>query len=137
MLRTLQMAAQRGVDVRIVTPGIPDKKVTYKLTRSYYSNLMRYGVKIYEYTPGFIHAKQVIADDNLAIVGTINMDYRSLFHHFENAVLLYNVDMINDISNDFEQLFKVSRLVNEIEPTKKKIGRRILGAVLRLIAPLI
>lgn len=65
------------------------------------------------------------------------MDYRSLFRHFENAVLLYNVDMINDISNDFEQLFKVSRLVNEIEPTKKKIGRRILGAVLRLIAPLI
>lgn len=135
--RTLQLAASRGVDVRIVTPGIPDKKLTYKLTRSYYSNLMRYGVKIYEYTPGFIHAKQVIADDNLAIVGTINMDYRSLFHHFENAVLLYNVDMINDISNDFEQLFRVSRLVNEIEPTKKKIGRRILGAVLRLIAPLI
>ena len=78
MSRELAMAAMRGVDVRIVTPGIPDKKLTYSLTRSYYADLVRYGVRIYEYTPGFIHAKQWVSDGEVSVVGTINMDFRSL-----------------------------------------------------------
>ena len=85
MSRELAMAAMRGVDVRIVTPGIPDKKLTYSLTRSYYADLVRYGVRIYEYTPGFIHAKQWVSDGEVSVVGTINMDFRSLYLHFENA----------------------------------------------------
>lgn len=83
------MAAMRGVDVRIVTPGIPDKKLTYSLTRSYYADLVRYGVRIYEYTPGFIHAKQWVSDGEVSVVGTINMDFRSLYLHFENAAMMY------------------------------------------------
>ena len=137
MLRTLQMAAQRGVDVRIVTPGIPDKKVTYKLTRSYYYALMSHGVKIYEYTPGFIHCKQVVADGELAIVGTINLDYRSLFLHFENAVLMYRTKAVEQIKEDFINLFEISKQVNPKDYSKNTWGKRITGAVLRLIAPLI
>jgi len=136
MLRALQMASNRGVDVRIVTPGIPDKKVVYKLTRSYYRELIRSGVRIYEYTPGFIHGKQVVVDKELATVGTINMDYRSLFHHFEDAVLLYRVDAVNDILKDFDELFDVSRMVGDEYKKEPTLGNRISGAFLRLIAPL-
>ena len=89
MTRELGLAAKRGVDVRIITPGIPDKKLIYKVTRSYYAGLAMQGVRIYEYTPGFIHAKQTFCDGVAATVGTINMDYRSLYHHFENGVFLY------------------------------------------------
>ncbi|MDF2801616.1 MAG: cardiolipin synthase, partial [Anaerocolumna sp.] len=83
MKYALTMAAKRGIDVRIVTPGIPDKKIVYRLTRSNYAPLIKSGVRIYEYTPGFIHAKSYVCDDELAVVGTINMDYRSLYLHFE------------------------------------------------------
>lgn len=82
----LCMAAQRGIDVRLVTPGIPDKRMVYSLTRSYYEPLIRAGVRIYEYTPGFIHAKSYLVDDEIGVVGTINMDYRSLYLHMEDAV---------------------------------------------------
>lgn len=136
MKRALQMAAGRGVDVRIVTPGIPDKIVVYQLTRSYYGELIRSGVKIYEYTPGFIHGKQVVVDGELAAVGTINLDYRSLFHHFEDAVLLYKVDAIKEITKDFEELFACSRRAGEEYEKEPTIGKRVSGAILRLIAPL-
>ena len=86
MCHALSMAAKRGVDVRIITPGIPDKKLVYKLTRSYYNGLARNGVRIFEFTPGFCHAKMSIADDLVATCGTINLDYRSLYHHFENGL---------------------------------------------------
>ena len=89
-------AAKSGVDVRIVTPGIPDKKLIYKVTRSYYAGLVRQGVRIYEYTPGFIHAKQCVCDGEAATCGTINMDYRSLYLHFENGAFLYNCDAVKE-----------------------------------------
>jgi len=136
MKRALQMAANRGVDVRIVTPGIPDKKIVYKLTRSYYGELIRNGITIFEYTPGFIHGKQIVVDEELAAVGTINMDYRSLFHHFEDAVLLYKVEAIRDIVNDFTELFAVSRMAEDEYKKNPAIGERMVGAFLRLIAPL-
>lgn len=101
-------AAMRGVDVRIVTPHIPDKKAIFAITRSYYSRLQAGGVKIYEYTPGFLHAKQVICDDEAAIVSTINLDYRSLIHHFECGVYMINTECIPDIKRDFTNLFLCS-----------------------------
>ena len=96
----LCMAAKRGVDVRMITPGIPDKKLVYRLTRSYYPTLLRAGVKIYEYTPGFIHAKSFVCDDKLCVVGTINMDYRSLYLHFECGTLMYNNPEIKQVKKD-------------------------------------
>ena len=106
MERELRLAVKRGVDVRIVTPGIPDKKLVYRITRSYYEPLCSAGVRIYEYTPGFCHAKQWVCDDEVSVVGTINMDYRSLYLHFENAVFIYNkataLSVKQDMLNNFE-----------------------------------
>lgn len=90
MSRELELAAKRGVDVRLITPGIPDKKMVYRMTRSYYNRLVEGGVRIYEYTPGFCHAKQCVSDDEVATVGTINLDYRSLYLHFENGTFFTN-----------------------------------------------
>ena len=101
MSRALCLAAKRGVDVRIVLPGIPDKTFVYAVSRSYYPRLLRAGVRIYEYTPGFMHSKQVLVDHVMAAVGTFNLDYRSFYHHFENGVLLYESPCIFDIADDF------------------------------------
>ena len=105
----IKNAAMRGVDVRIVTPHIPDKKLIQLVTRGAYPDLLSAGVRIFEYTPGFIHSKQMIVDDRFAAVGTINLDYRSLVHHYENAVLLYKTESIADIRKDFEDIFEVSQ----------------------------
>ncbi|MCM1568738.1 MAG: cardiolipin synthase [Roseburia sp.] len=137
MIRELYLAAQRGVDVRIITPGIPDKKMVYKLTRSYYAPLVQRGVRIYEYTPGFIHQKQVLCDDRTAIVGTINFDYRSLYHHFENGVFLYGYKAIQRIAEDFENLLTVSSEVTEHYGRDRSKPLRISQCILRLIAPLL
>lgn len=136
MNRELTLAAQRGVDVRIITPGIPDKKIIYRVTRSYYNGLVRKGVRIYEYTPGFLHAKQVLCDGEVATVGTINFDYRSLYHHFENGVLLYRFQCINKIKDDFNQVFTASTEVTEKYRTGRRIPLRIGQCFLRLFAPL-
>ena len=105
----IKNAAMRGVDVRIVTPHIPDKKLIQLVTRGAYPDLLSAGVRIFEYTPGFIHSKQIIVDDRFAAVGTINLDYRSLVHHYENAVLLYKTESIADIRKDFEEIFEQSQ----------------------------
>ena len=105
----IKNAAMRGVDVRIVTPHIPDKKLIQLVTRGAYPDLLSAGVRIFEYTPGFIHSKQMIVDDRFAAVGTINLDYRSLVHHYENAVLLYKTESIADIGKDFEEIFEQSQ----------------------------
>jgi len=99
------LAAKRGVDVRIITPGIPDKKMIYSVTRSYYDGLASSGVHVFEYKPGFLHAKQCISDDDVATIGTINLDYRSLYLHFENAVFLYGSPCIKDMKADFMETF--------------------------------
>ena len=137
MTRALTLAAKRGVDVRIITPGIRDKKLIYKITRSYYAGLVRGGVRIYEYTPGFLHAKQVVCDGEAATVGTINFDYRSLYHHFENGALLYGFDAIQGIAQDFEQTLSISHEGTELYQSGHNAVLRVAQCVLRLFAPLL
>lgn len=132
----LCLAVQRGVDVRIVTPGIPDKKIVFKVTRSYYEPLVKDGVKIYEYTPGFIHAKNFVSDDKVATVGTINMDYRSLYLHFECGVYMYDVPAIRDIKQDFLRTIALSKEITEDTVRRGKF-RGWLEGILRLFAPLL
>ena len=110
----LRLAAKRGVDVRIITPGIPDKKTVFAITRSYYSGLVRQGVRIFEFTPGFCHAKVCLCDGTIASVGTSNLDYRSLYHHFENNVLFTGCDAIKEVAADFEDMFRKCTEVTEI-----------------------
>lgn len=111
--KALENAARRGVDVRVVTPHIPDKKTVFCLTRSSYKSLRNAGVRVYEYTPGFIHAKMLVSDDDMAFVGTINMDFRSLTHHFECGAVLYKNECIKDIHKDFKHIFKVSEEIDD------------------------
>ena len=136
MNSALVLAAKRGVDVRIITPGIPDKKTVYGLTRSYYAGLAGQGVRIYEYSPGFLHAKQMLCDDDLASIGTSNLDYRSLYLHFENNVLLYNCDAVSEIAEDFEALFPQCREVTAEYGNKRKKFPYLWQCILRLFAPL-
>jgi len=135
MIYALQMAVKRGVNVKIITPGIPDKKLVYRLTRSYYRFLLDVGVKIYEYTPGFMHAKSFVCDDKLAVVGTINLDYRSLYLHFECATLIYDATVIDAIKEDALETIKVSRKV-ELKKTKISLLGRFIDSILHLFAPL-
>lgn len=132
----IKNAAMRGVDVRIVTPFIPDKKLIQLVTRGAYPDLLSAGVKIYEYTPGFLHSKQMIVDDDMAVVGTINLDYRSLVHHYENAVLLYQTPSIAAIRADFEAIFSVSK---EIYPHTIKTTwyQKLVKEVAQLFAPML
>ena len=106
-------------------------------TRSYYAGLVKSGVRIYEYTPGFCHAKQCVCDDETAVVGTINMDYRSLYLHFENAAFIYNSPIIADIKKDFDELFPVCRDVTEQYRSGRSTALRIWQCILRLFAPLL
>ncbi|MBQ2064339.1 MAG: cardiolipin synthase [Firmicutes bacterium] len=137
MNHALGLAAKRGVDVRIITPGIPDKMIVYGCTRSYYANLVRHGVRIFEYAPGFLHAKQCVSDGKVATCGTINLDYRSLYHHFEDGCLLYDCDAVWDIKRDFDHTFRQCREMTEKYRTGRPVRTRIWNVVLRLIAPLL
>lgn len=132
---SLIRAAKRGVDVRIVTPGIPDKKTVYRLTRANYDALLKEGVRIYEYTPGFLHAKSVLSD-GVAVVGTINFDFRSLYHHFENAVYFTTPTAVGALGKDFKELFAVSK-EQTAATTKKNAFSKIVNSALRLIEPLL
>lgn len=133
---SIENAALRGVDVRIVVPHIPDKKIVFNMTRSFYKRFIDANVKIYEYEPGFIHAKTYIADDKYAIVGTINLDYRSLVHHFENGVWFYNCDSIKDLKADVDDVLAKSI---EITPQmlKTNIFNRMFRALVRIFAPML
>ena len=135
MTREICNASKRGVDVRIITPGIPDKKLIYQVTRSYYNRFVRNGVKIYEYAPGFCHAKMCISDDETATVGTINLDFRSLYLHFENGCFLYKVDCIKNIKEDFADTFAVSEDVSKKYMHQSRIVRS-WQCCLRLFSPL-
>ena len=137
MTRALCLAAGRGVDVRIVTPGIPDKKLTWRVTRSNSRRLARAGVRLYEYTPGFCHAKQCVADGEIAVCGTINLDYRSLAHNFEDAVLLVGCPAIADIQRDFLSLFPQCREMTDSALASPRLHTRLYETILRLIAPLL
>ena len=132
----LILAAKRGVDVRIVTPGIPDKKLVYSITRSYYLPLIRGGVRIFEYTPGFIHSKVFVCDDRIATVGTVNLDYRSLYLHFENGIYLFDCGAVADVRRDAEETIAASREVAP-EDCKSGIVKEFALSALRLVAPLL
>ena len=120
-----------------MTPGIPDKKIVYMLTKSYYPQLLEAGVRIYHYTPGFIHAKCYVCDDEVGVVGTINMDYRSLYLHFECGTYLYNSKAIADLKKDFFDTFEISEEVHEKDrPKKVSLITMTFKAILRLFAPL-
>lgn len=137
MNRELGLAAKRGVDVRVITPGIPDKKLVYKITRSYYAGLVQQGVRVYEYTPGFLHEKQVLCDEECAAVGTINFDYRSLYHHFENGVFLYDCQAIGDIAKDFAETLEKCNEVTGYYKSGRSAVLRGTQCLLRLFAPLL
>ena len=132
----IERAALRGVDVRIIVPHVPDKKLVFAMTRSYYNRLMDAGVKIYEYEPGFIHAKTYVADGKYAIVGTVNLDYRSLAHHFEDGVWMYNTACIADIERDLDCTLEKSIRVT---PESIKMGSisRFMRSIIRIFAPML
>ena len=132
----LENAALRGVDVRIIVPHVPDKKIVFAMTRSFYPRLMAAGVKIYEYEPGFIHAKSYLVDDETAMIGTINLDYRSLVHHFENGVWMYRCDAIGDMKADMEATLKKSIPVTE-DMLKTSLLQRIIRSLVRIFAPML
>ena len=136
MTHALTLAAKRGVDVRIITPGIPDKKMVYSVTRSFYHALVKDGIRIYEWTPGFVHAKMSVADDKMATCGTINLDYRSLYHHFENGCWIYDPAIAVSIRKDFQSMFAKSREVTEEYSVGKSSVMNIVQMILRLFAEL-
>ena len=132
----LCLAAKRGVDVRLVTPAIPDKKIVFRLTRSYYGPLLREGVRIYEYTPGFIHAKCLVSDDDKGVVGSINLDFRSLYLHFECGALLYGADSVPQVKQDMCDTFAVSREIH-LQDTRQSFLGTLFDAILRVFSPLL
>ena len=136
MIRALGLAARRGVDVRIITPGIPDKKTVYQVSRSYFSCLARQGVRVYSYTPGFCHGKMCVCDGELVSIGTSNLDYRSLYLHFENNVLLYGGEAVEDIVKDFEDTFTQCEEVTDRYRSGRGAVILVWQCLLRLFAPL-
>ena len=129
-------AAKSGVDVRIITPHIPDKRYVFEVTRAHYPPLLEAGVKIYEYTPGFIHAKNFVVDDRFATVGTVNLDYRSLFLHFEDGIWLCEAPCIREIRKDFEETLKVSESYSLRRFKHLNILLQLYRSILRVFAPL-
>jgi len=136
LMNALESASKRGVDVKIITPGIPDKKIIYSVTRDSYSSLIKAGVKIFEYKPGFLHAKTIIVDDEICVVGTINFDYRSLVHHFECGCLMINNSSIKEIKEDFLNILKESKIPHKKVYTSRNPIRRIYLGILKFFAPL-
>ena len=137
MMTSLCLAAKSGVNIKIITPGIPDKKLVFLLTQSYYEQLIQAGVEIYEYQPGFVHAKSFVCDDELAVIGTINMDYRSLYLHFENGVWIYENYVIQDMKADYLEMLKVCKKIDLDFCRKRSALDRAFQSILRLMAPLI
>ena len=130
-------AARSGVDVRIVTPAIPDKKMVFLLTQSNYENLIRGGVKIYQYTPGFIHSKCFVVDDKYASIGTTNLDFRALYLHFECGTLLYKTNSVLDVKEDALRTFEISRQISLEECENKNFFFQLFLSVMRLFSPLL
>lgn len=133
----IRFAAERGVTVKLMMPGIPDKKLPYALAKTYYPGLMASGVEIYEYTPGFNHAKVFVADGIKAVVGTINLDYRSLYHHFECATYLYRDPAVDHVARDFLETLEVCRRVTHVDLNKLSLTTKLTGIFAKIIAPLL
>lgn len=137
METALKFAAERGVDVTLILPGIPDKRIPYALAKTHYRSLLESGVHIYEYTPGFVHAKVFVSDDREAVVGTINLDYRSFYHHFECAAYLYESDCIPAIETDIRETLSKCREVTFETIRKEKVSVRLIGFFAKIVAPLL
>lgn len=133
----LRFAAKKGVDVKIITPHIPDKWYVHCIAWNTYPDLIASGVKVYEYTPGFIHAKSCIADGQTAVIGTINLDYRSLYLHYESAAIFYGSSVIGDIMSDFEDTLKLSHRITSEDCKNRPLLQKIAGSVLKMFAPLL
>ena len=136
ILSTLKYVAECGIEVIIIMPHIPDKWYAFTVAKTYYETLMRSGVQIYEYTPGFVHAKVFVSDNDTATVGTINLDYRSLYHHFECSAFIYNNPVVWDIEKDFQETLKKCQKVTKEDLKKRSLFEKLSGRVLRLVAPL-
>lgn len=136
MLQAMIYAAERGIDVKLILPHIPDKKYAFALAHSYYKQLMKAGVRIYEYTPGFVHSKVFVSDDVRAVVGAINLDFRSLYLHFECAVFLCQVPEIQAIEDDFRSTLPKCQLITPFDVRHDKWTRKAAGKVLKVVAPL-
>ena len=137
METALKYAAERGVEVVLILPGIPDKKAPYALAKTHYKSLMESGIEIYEYTPGFVHAKVFVSDDREAVVGTINLDYRSLYHHFECGTYLNGSSCIPQIEEDFQETLSKCRRVTAETMKKEKLRVRLAGYLIKVVAPLL
>lgn len=133
---TLIRAAKSGIDVKIIMPGIPDKWYAYAVAKTYYKDLISAGVKIYEFTPGFVHSKVFVSDDDTATVGTVNLDYRSLYLHFECGLFIYNNQVVRNVERDFQETLRQCRSVSLSDIKKIPPLMMICGRILRLVAPL-
>ncbi len=136
MITALCQCAKRGVEVCLLQPSIPDHKYAYVLARRHYKELMDAGIKIYQYTPGFVHAKVFLTDDIHGVVGTVNLDYRSLYLHYECAAYLYKTQVLQDMKQDFDKTFAVSHLMTGSDLKKEGILSRLAGVLLKVVAPL-
>lgn len=136
MRSTLEYVAECGVEVIIIMPHIPDKWYAFVVAKTYYESLIRAGVQIYEYTPGFVHAKVFVSDNDTATVGTVNLDYRSLYHHFECGAFIYNNPVVWDVEKDFQETLKKCQKITLSDLKHRKILEKVCGWVLRLVAPL-
>ena len=136
MVDALTRAAKGGIEVQIIMPHIPDKPYAFYLAKTYYEELIEGGVEIYEYTPGFVHAKVFTSDDDTATVGSINLDYRSLYLHFECGVFVYRNPVVRDIEKDFQDTLAKCQKVTMTEVRNRSTFVKIYGQVLRLVAPL-
>lgn len=137
LLTALKLAALRGVDVSIIIPHIPDKKLVFIVTESYIPELVKAGVKVFRFTPGFIHSKLILIDDETGMVGTTNLDFRSLYLHFENNILVYDTESIIDMLTYFKDTLKACQLVTEDSLGNKNIFYRMLQAILKGFAPIL
>ena len=136
MLTALSYAVKRGVEVVIIMPHIPDKKYAFFLAKTYYEQLLEAGVRICEYEPGFVHAKVFVSDDVKAVVGTVNLDYRSLYHHFECGAVLYRNSQIAVIEQDIQDTLEKCIEMKVEDYRKLKLTERMLGRIMRIVAPL-
>jgi len=135
LITALSIAAKAGVEVKIITPGTPDKKMIYQCTRSYYSILGISGVQIYEYTPGFNHEKMIVVDGKMAVTGTVNWDFRSLYLHLENGIFFYGSEAIKEMDIDLKEMISVSKKVNYYEYLNAKWTKKLKWSILRIVAP--
>ena len=136
MVDTFLEAARRGVDVRIITPYIPDKKYIKWMTEYHYGMLLKNGIRIYEYLPGFIHSK-VVMNEHCAVVGTINMDYRSFYLHYENGIWVYDAEFLEKVEEDFTQTFEDSREITYQEWKDRPLKRKMIQQILHVFDTLV